>query len=241
MPYNKSKLLHYSFPFASLVPYTQAVGWAQYGVGSVLRQSWVTQAMLYTLSRQGIFPLTSMLWVTLMDECFFCSNWHNIDNPGKQQTCWELCGDLEPWEESGWSFILLHVAWLTLITAFFSLLFNQKFLFSSPLPTSANTLSHLVFPPPSTRENLGTHILDSFGHYRSKEEKKGHTRVLSLALQFWPASKARHVCPLIIHLGNCKLWANSLTLPAPLAAHLAAAGGCGTLKHLSAEVHNQPE
>ena len=33
-------------------------------------------------------------------------------------------GDLEPWEESEWSFILLHVAWLTLITAFFSLLFN---------------------------------------------------------------------------------------------------------------------
>lgn len=73
------------------------------------------------------------------------------------------------------------------------------------------------------------------------KRKKGHTWVLSLALQFWPASKARHVCPLIIHLGNCKLWANSLRLPAPLAAHLAAAGGCGTLKHLSLEVHNQPE
>ena len=130
VPYNKSKLLPYSFPFASLVPYTQAVAWAQYGVSSVLRQSWVTQAMLYILSSQGIFPLTSLLWVTLVDEWFFCSNWRNIGNPGKQQTCWELCGDLEPWEESGWSFISLHVAWLTLITAFFSILFNQKFLFS---------------------------------------------------------------------------------------------------------------
>ena len=135
--------------------------------------------MLCTLSSQGIVPPTSMLWVTLVDECFFCSNWRNIDNPGKKQTCQKPCGDLQPWEGSEWSFILLHVAWLTLITAFFSLVFNQKFLYSACLPSSANTLSRLVFPPPSTRENLGTRIPNSFGHYRSKEETRPHMSLIS--------------------------------------------------------------
>lgn len=91
----------------------------------------------------------------------------------------QLCGSLEPWEESGWSFILLHVALLTLIAAFFSLLFNQKFLFSSPLTTSANTISHRLFPLPSTRGNLGTYTVDSFGHYRSKEKKRSHMSLIS--------------------------------------------------------------
>lgn len=63
--------------------------------------------------------------------------------------------------------------------SFFPLLFNQKFLFSSPLTISANTLSHVVFSLRSTRENVGTHVLDSFGHYRSKEKKRSHMSLIS--------------------------------------------------------------
>lgn len=139
-----TKLFPCSFPFAPLVPYTQA-GWAQHGVRSVLGHSWVIQAMLYPLSSQWMLPLTSMSWVTLVDEWSFCSIWHDIDNPGKQQTCWKLCGDIEPWEKSGWSFILLHLAWLTLITAFLSFCLMRNLWFFHPYQALQTHLPILYF------------------------------------------------------------------------------------------------
>lgn len=63
-------------------------------------------------------------------------------------------------------------------SSFLSLLFNYKSLVFSPLPSSANTF-HLVFPLLSIREKLGTHILDSFGHYRSKEKERSHMSFIS--------------------------------------------------------------
>lgn len=68
------------------------------------------------LAVKGFFPLTWMSWVTLVAECFFCSDIILITLGNNR-----LAGDsghLELWEKSEWSFILLHVAWLTLITVF---------------------------------------------------------------------------------------------------------------------------
>lgn len=54
---------------------------------------------------------------------------------------------------------------------------------------------------------------------KEAKRKKGHTWVFSLALQFWPVLQARHICPLLF----IRITANSLRLPAPLAAEEAVA------------------
>lgn len=122
------------------------------------------------------------------------------------------------------------LTWLTPITASSSLPLNQKFPSSSPLPIPTNRFPILYFPSLALGRTWARTDLIALD-VREAKRKKGRTGVrLSLALQFWPALKARHVSLLIIHLGNCNLWANSPHLPVPLAAHLTAAGGWATWK-----------
>lgn len=119
VPYYKSNYSPVLFPLHPLF-FTHRQG--EHSMVLVLSLGTPESSMLYPLSSQGMFPLTSMPWVTMVDEWSFCSTWGDIGNPGKKQTFQKLRGDTEPWEKSGWSFILLHFSRLTLITTFFPFL-----------------------------------------------------------------------------------------------------------------------
>lgn len=105
------------------------------------------------------FLTTSVFWVTLVDECFFCSDIILI-TLGNHKLAGKAVGVLSLGKNQ--EGLLLHVAWVTLITAFFSFCLTRNF--CSLLPyRHLQIVSHLVFPLLSTREKLGTHMPNSCG------------------------------------------------------------------------------
>lgn len=150
--------------------------------------------MLYPFSSQGMFPLASMPWVTIVDE------WSFWEKTNLSETLWRY------WVLRKIRMVFYFTTSFLAKThnSFLSLLFNYKSLVFHPYQALQIHLPILYFLYSASGKNWAHTYWIALDITEAKR-KKAHTWVLSLVLQFWPVLQARHICPLIIHEGNCKL------------------------------------